>query len=57
MNHADLHTPCNTADTRRFGIELRPMFRFRFLRYGENSGDSMHAVPHFGTSCHYQIFF
>ena len=27
------------------------------LRYGENSGDSMHADPHFGTSCHYQIFF
>ena len=27
------------------------------VRYGENSGDSMHAEPHFGTSCHYQIFF
>jgi hypothetical protein len=28
-----------------------------FLRWGENSGDSMHAEPHFGTSCDYQIFF
>jgi len=27
------------------------------FRYGENSGDSMHAQPHFCTSCHYQIFF
>jgi hypothetical protein len=25
--------------------------------YGENSGDSMHAEPHFGTSCHHQMFF
>src|SRR6266852_82856 len=25
------------------------------LRYGENSGDSMHAEPHSRTSCHYQI--
>jgi len=23
-------------------------------RYGENSGDSMHAEPHLRTSCHYQ---
>jgi hypothetical protein len=30
---------------------------FRCSFYGENSGDSMHAEPHFGTSCHYQIFF
>src|SRR5580692_9603862 len=28
-----------------------------FVRYGENSGDSKHAEPHFGTSCHHQIFF
>jgi len=27
------------------------------LRYGENSGDSMHAEPHLRTPCHYQIFF
>src|ERR1700686_4376907 len=27
------------------------------FRYGENSGDSTHAEPHFRTSCHYQIFF
>jgi hypothetical protein len=25
--------------------------------YGENSGDSVHGELHFGTSCHYQIFF
>src|SRR5208282_559890 len=25
------------------------------FRYGENSGDSMHAEPHLHTSCHYQI--
>ena len=25
------------------------------FRYGENSGDSTHAEPHFRTSCHYQI--
>ena len=33
---------------------LLPLFR-----YGENSGDSIHAhaQPHFRTSCHYQIFF
>jgi len=28
-----------------------------FLRYGENSGDSMHAEPQLCTSCHHQIFF
>jgi hypothetical protein len=28
---------------------LSPLYR-----YGENSGDSMHAEPHFRTSCHYQ---
>jgi glyoxylase-like metal-dependent hydrolase (beta-lactamase superfamily II) len=27
------------------------------FRYGENSGDSTHAEPHFRTSGHYQIFF
>ena len=26
-----------------------------FSRYGENSGDSTHAEPHFPTSWHYQI--
>jgi hypothetical protein len=31
--------------------------RSPLFRYGENSGDSMHAEAHFGTSCHYQIFF
>jgi hypothetical protein len=25
-----------------------------FFRYGEKSGDSMHAEPHSRTSCHYQ---
>jgi hypothetical protein len=32
------------------GLTLSPR-----LRYGENSGDSMHAESHFRTSCHYQI--
>jgi hypothetical protein len=30
---------------------------FAVLRYGENSGDSMHAEAHFRTSCHYQMLF
>jgi hypothetical protein len=26
------------------------------VRYGENSGDPMHAEPHFRTASHYQNF-
>jgi len=56
----------NSASGSMFGDANRLRFDSGFglnsslsplLRYGENSGDSMHAEPHFGTSCHYQIFF
>jgi hypothetical protein len=41
----------------RFDVLIRAQLSSLFVRYGENSGDSMHAGPHFGTWCHYQIFF
>ncbi len=60
-----------TSHAQAFGREpnalpqLRNCFKRRepigalslFFRYGENSGDSMHAEPHLCTSCHHQIFF
>ena len=48
-----------------WGVDA-PKFNDRFggvsgfslvLRYGVNSGDSLHAEPHLRTPCHYQIFF
>jgi len=52
---------------RSFGSEPKAWFLSRggnptatlslLFRYGENSGDSAHAQPHFRISCHHQIFF
>ncbi len=37
-----------------FYQEGKPIGTLSLLfRYGENSGDSTHAQPHFYTSCHY----
>ena len=38
-------------------IERRQVKRAQSGQYGENSGDSIYAQPHFRTWCHYQIFF
>src|SRR5712691_3731118 len=39
----------------KFDLESFRMLLVSNPGYGENSGDSMHAEPHFCTSCHYQI--
>jgi len=38
------------------GLDV-PIYAFASSSLRGNWGDSVHAEPHFGTSCHYQIFF
>jgi hypothetical protein len=47
-----------TVSTLCYSVDqgLGRVIRFSPLyRYGENSGGTMHAEPHFRTSCHYQV--